>query len=219
MEKPQVTLKYGTGAKCTGEKVSLTGHALTATSVFKMPEVKGHNSKLKLVCTDETFSQGIGKMTGANMTLELPGKASVAMNLQTKVLSGDVQTKTTFLDKPMTMKLAHTQKGPKTTLDSTWSVLDNTKLNAKYCFNDNAVNLKATHVEGLFTYEPSYDVANKSWSVSTTRKMGKDTLKGTFGSNKKATLEYNHKPLKVTLAAPIGDLKQVTCSFTCEKAL
>ncbi|KXZ51108.1 hypothetical protein GPECTOR_14g9 [Gonium pectorale] len=77
---------------------------------------------------------------------------------------------------------------------------------ANVTFNQKEVlTAKYTIVKGDFTYEPSYDLPKQAPSVAVTKKQGKDAFKLSYNlKTEGAALEWNRKPLKVTLSSTVS---------------
>jgi len=217
-DKPVVTLKATGGAKNGGGKLAMSTPGLEVKSVHKVPNTDGH--KVKVIATDATLKSVADlKLNGASVTYEIPSKFSLCYTPSSKAFSYDVSSKTTLADKPLTLKLSHNQKGPATTLEATCDTTDAGKLNAKLNLNTNGVALKYTHTMDSITYEPTYDMTSKAWSISAKKKnvFEKDDLKVAYNSKKVCSLEYNKKPFKLTLSAPVSDMKSISCGISCEQ--
>jgi len=206
-----ITLKAVSSANTDGSSVSLARPNTTFTGVYNIPNADG--LKLKAVATDATFSKA--GFNGAALTLENKGKFALTYNVASQKFKGEVSSKTQVLDKPLDLKLAHDQKDGVTTLDTTYTVSD-TKLNAKYNFNTSSTALKVTHVQDGITFEPSFDMASKDWSMSAKKAINKDSLKVAYNNKKKISLEYDKKPAKFTLAMPADKLTNATFGCTFE---
>eukprot|EP00239_Pterosperma_sp_CCMP1384_P006123 CAMPEP_0197848006 /NCGR_PEP_ID=MMETSP1438-20131217/7746_1 /TAXON_ID=1461541 /ORGANISM="Pterosperma sp., Strain CCMP1384" /LENGTH=212 /DNA_ID=CAMNT_0043460113 /DNA_START=84 /DNA_END=719 /DNA_ORIENTATION=+ len=212
MSNTKVQVKYGSNAKMANGSVGFGAHNVTTTVTTPLPDLQGQKLKLKVVATDATVTKG--GLKGLTATVDVSGKGSITYNAESKLFKGEVTTKTSVKDKDLSLKLAHDMKGPSTSLDSTYSLSKDTKLNAKYCFNNNGVALKATHtLNSDWTVEPTFDVSSKAWSVTGSTKVQKKALKLKFDSANKATVEYNITPAKLTLTAPVKDIKATSLGW------
>mmetsp|Transcript_17166 Transcript_17166/g.23717 ORF Transcript_17166/g.23717 Transcript_17166/m.23717 type:complete len:221 (-) Transcript_17166:211-873(-) len=157
------------------------------------------------------------------VSLLKPGTFTLNYNLKTKLYSGDVATKTTMHDNPLTFKLGYQQKAGGeglVTLDSSYSFDKNNIIDVKYNFvsQTESVSLTATHKEGSMAFVQTYSHPSGKWSASSSKNHKGVGYKATYYSTNQGTVEINKKPIKITLSSPIQSDPKFKVSAQMEKS-
>jgi hypothetical protein len=202
-----------------GPKFDLTANA--SGSQAATLKVKMSKLSLSLVGTDKTFSTKSTKDVVATADLKFNKNITLtsAYDLGTKKYKAGTTVDYKLLSKPVTFKANYFQKDSSISGETTVAINKNWKTS---CTWDSKKLLTAKYAitKGCNTFEPSYNFEKKSAALALTVKGGilvkADTCKLTYDlKSKNATIEYNKKPIKLVLSAPVamGSKPKLTATF------
>ncbi|PNH03298.1 hypothetical protein TSOC_010664 [Tetrabaena socialis] len=186
------------------------GATAAGLATFKL---KKGDVNASLALTDQTVKNvKTLKDVVATVDYRAPRLRGVVLNSKYEFATKKYQVGATWdgqlLEKPSTIKLWYTNKDNLAAGEATVGVARGQKANVT--FNQKKVlTAKYTLAKGDFTYEPSYNFVRSAPAVAVSKKQGKELFKLAYDlKSEVASLEWTHKPLKVTVASVVSkDLK------------
>jgi hypothetical protein len=133
--------------------------------------------KLKVSATDATFTKaGIETLNGVSLALDKPGSFSINYIPKNDVRFHFMNT-IRIADKPLNLSYMHMKNANRTVVDGTFVVDSANKLSASHTVGTRSCKMKYTYVlQGLTTFEQSYDLDKSVWDFAISRKVYDDDM-------------------------------------------
>ncbi|KAK8567718.1 hypothetical protein V6N12_006295 [Hibiscus sabdariffa] len=139
--------------------------------------------KLRAALSDTNFTDGSAvNPDNLLLSIEKPGSFTVDFDIPKKDVQFQFMNTFKVEGKQVNWIYTHSRNENRTVLDGTLLLDSANKLSASHELGSVNCKLKYSYVHrGLITFEPCYDLANKSWDLAVSRRTGvADLIKATY---------------------------------------
>ncbi|OMO80867.1 Regulator of chromosome condensation, RCC1 [Corchorus capsularis] len=196
--------QLGLGSTCDQRGTNGNKKGLAATIVANPGELK-----LRASASDTNFTDGSTlNFDGLLLSVEKPGSFMIDFDIPRKDVQFQFMNTFKVEGKQVNWTYAHARNENRTVLDGTLFLDTANKLSASHELGSVNCKLKYSYVHrGLTTFEPCYDLANKSWDLAVSRRvLGGNLIKANYETSSRVLgLEWSCS----SLANPDGRIKRL----------
>jgi len=220
--------KLSLSAKTDGK--SFSGAAQKSSGTIRLKLDNG--MLVKLAGSDKTITEA--GAPGGTVGLEQRGKFSATYALDSKTFSGNIEQKTTVLEKDVILKLGYNEsrgkdgKESQTYVDTTVLLNKSNEANIKYNLKTKAASVKYSFRNNDYVVEPSAQIKPDKpnfYSISVAKKLEDQRLTFSYDSGKTASVEFGvgkssrqtlfKKPFAIVIKSQIPSTKGFAANLSC----